>query len=621
MRLLGCILVGSCWCVGCARSSASEATATVSSAAPAVRSPSEAAPTWKVRTRYGYELKMTTRIILDQQAPLFDFDLAAMVELVPLAVEGDTVSLSLALKEARFASRVPGSQPEFDVMSASLGRPYAFVLEAGKVREVYVPNDVHPIVAGVFRTLSASLQFVKQPRARAWSAVEHDTTGQYTAEYSATSEPGFWHKRKTRYTSALLAVGQPAAVSVTPEVVVSSGDVRFAPDGHLASLDLRDELILKAAQSPLRSAVAVSLHGSQVGPAPETLPNWEAITRGARRLGADQPYQLEPSTGAIDDAKIAGLGFVEIVERLEKLEGEAKSALAGAETSDQRSAAQKAIAEKDSRLFLALGATLRKRPETIALTLKRIRQDSPARQVFIDALGSADTPGAQRALVELIAPSADTRLRTSALIALSRTPHPTEESVRALLGLVGDEQVGTQARYGLGTYCRRFREAGDTAQATKLGKFLVARLSADNSELHLVESLRALSNAGFEPALPAIVRYIDDSREPVRVEAVRALRLIESDQVDELLASTLEQDPVKAVRLAAIESMGSRAPSERLERALRASTEASDAHVRYRAIELSIRWLPKRPSLRETITRVAQNDQEPQVRKLAGAAL
>jgi hypothetical protein len=52
-----------------------------------------------------------------------------------------------------------------------------------------------------------------------------------------------------------------------------------------------------------------------------------------------------------------------------------------------------------------------------------------------------------------------------------------------------------------------------------------------------------------------------------------------------------------------------------------AAEDVSDARVRYRAVELMTRWLPRRPELRATLEKIAANEQEGLVRARAQAAL
>jgi hypothetical protein len=93
-------------------------------------------------------------------------------------------------------------------------------------------------------------------------------------------------------------------------------------------------------------------------------------------------------------------------------------------------------------------------------------------------------------------------------------------------------------------------------------------------------------------------------------------------RADELIARYLLEDKSKQVRLSAIESADLREPTEVMVAALaKAATQSDETHVRYRAVELLIRWLPKRPDVRGALERVAQKDEEAKVRDRARKAL
>jgi hypothetical protein len=569
---------------------------------------------------YPYTMKTTSWIALDRQSPLFDFDLAAEVELTPTEVSSESVSLAARFDQVRFTSRVPSSQPEFDKFAREFGSAYVFTLTRGRVTDARIANGSHPLVVGVLRTLSAALQFSgAQPSAKKWSVREFDTTGEYSAEYSAGNSRNEWRKRKERYLSVLLPKGQAAPdIDLLPELKLSEGTLRLSDEGRPTFVSLRDEVRLKTAQAPLEAKTTISLRAGAPHPAADAALALERLRAASRLVAADEPYQAEVSTASIDRAKIDGLTFSEIVSRLEELEA-ATSAKATPKKSEQ---AAKKEAERDAKLFLALGATFRQHPETIALAVKRIKANSAARMTLVDGLGSADTPEAQQALIGLALPeSDDLRLRTVALIGLSRTPHPTEQATAALFQLADHPQLGTQARYGLGTYSRRFRERSDTFAAAKLGNFLLARLDIKQGELTVCESLRALANAGFAPVLGKISPFLADKRDQVRVDAVRAIASIDDARVDDLIVQKLAADSAKSVRLAAIDAIADRTTSPTLLTSLRKATFDEDPHVRYQAVKLLVRLLPKHPDLRDALAQAASRDEEQKIRDLAKAAL
>jgi len=614
---LAALLLSLAGCRGNADAKSDSAAAPADTAA-ASGSPSAGEPGFALGRRYEYALSSTSKVTFQAQGDLFDFDLGATLELVPVRTGAEGTEFRGAISGGKFQSRVPGSQPQFDAMTADLAKPFLFALKGGRITELTLPKDVAPLVAGVFRSVSSAFQVARATGAT-WTASEFDTTGEYSAEYKKTSDPHRYEKRKQRYVALLLPKGQPKpAIDSLPEVVSSRGEVQTAADGRVLVVTTDDELNLSRAQTPIRAKMTLALRAGVVGRASVTEADLVALRSSGMRLAADQPMPAGVSPSVIDDAKINGLPFGEIVSRLEAA---AKTAPKASEQK-QDDPAQAAQREEHARLFIALGATFRRQPETVSRALDKIRANSPARYDFIDALGAAGSPGSNEALIALAQPTtADVKIRTSALISLSRLEHPTAATAEALERLLDDKAVGTQALYGLGSHCRRFRERGEVERSETIGRILVARLAAAKTELRTVEALRAITNSGFVGALETVRPLLTDQRNLVRAAAVKSLRLMVGPEVDAIVAHRFVDDSVKDVRLAALDAMQARKPTPALVQLLRNSISTPDPHVRHGLVELMARWLDGQPELRHSLELVAKNDQEEKIRERAKAAL
>jgi hypothetical protein len=378
--------------------------------------------------------------------------------------------------------------------------------------------------------------------------------------------------------------------------------------------------------------VSVSLASGPEEPAPSPTPDWSAKLASTQRVAADQPLGVAAPVEELDAARIGSLDFDHIVAGLER-SAEDKSArksaheLARKTGDDSVSEAEEAELnvqlQEDSRLFLALGALFRQDKATIARAVALIHAKSPAAPALMDALSSAGSDPAQEALARLTE-TADLgpELQSRAAVALSRTPTPSQTSVRALKALLRADPFDIRALYGLGTFARRLRDAGKSAESDALGEFLVRKLKPAKNPTDLLTVLRAIANSGYARALPEVVPYLSDDRDEVRSAAVRALQSMRDPQVDGLLASRLHDDASNVVQLSALDAVQLREPSVVLTDAvITMGTQAADTHVRFRAVEVMIRWLPQRPTLRATLELVAKNDAEPRIRDRAQAAL
>jgi hypothetical protein len=338
-----------------------------------------------------------------------------------------------------------------------------------------------------------------------------------------------------------------------------------------------------------------------------------------RRTDAAEPYASQATIEALDDARIQGRTFEAIVSRLEAIapKGGPRGPVENSTASpEQQSAAQKTMQE-DSQLFIALAATLRKKPETILKAMKKIRAGSPAASVIVGALGSASTVETQQALLEL-SKSNDPKLRGQVMGALARTSKPSEASIAAMKAMLAEDPFNMQALYSLGSYARKLRDGGKAEQAQEIGELLLERLKAADVASRLIIVLRAVMNSGYAGALPQVVSLLSDQRDEVRAAAVRALQSMNDARVNQAIAARLTSDSSSCVRLAAAEAAQVRGPDEILAGAVaKVALEAPDPRVRYRAVELMIQWLPQRGELRSTIDRVAANDGVPRVRDRA----
>lgn len=344
-------------------------------------------------------------------------------------------------------------------------------------------------------------------------------------------------------------------------------------------------------------------------------------------VAVDEPYGSQASVEALDDARIHGQSYDSVVAKLEKLARTKPGD--GASTAQTRSPTPTSTAQKDSlqessSLFAALTALLRRQPETVPRTLDKIRKNSPARDVLVDALGSSGSPVALAGLLDLAnAKAVDAKLKARALTALARTSKPSAQAIAALEAMVREDPANMGALYGLGTYSHRLRDSGDQAGAGAIGVFLVDRLQfAKDIIPRVMSALTALGNSGYDPAIDRISPYLEAANDTVRAAAVGALRSMRDTRADQLIAMRMQIDPSTEVRISALDAARAREPGDVLTRALSdAAITASDARVRYRAVDLMIQWLRVRPALREALVQVAAKDSEPQVRDRAQAAL
>jgi hypothetical protein len=617
--------------LGCSRAPAhSEPTLSASSAgtqvaaAPSAVSASVALPadstSWRTGSAYRYRVKLTTKLELASDQPAFDFDLTGDLRVIPGPATPDALPLYLTLDNAKILSRVAGTQPALDKVAAEVAKTGAVVtFKSGRVVDLRVVPGLSAIAANVYRELGATLQFSREDVRTTFTVDEYDTTGQYVAEYRQGSAPGHWQKKKLRYSSILgvKAAEAQAPSRPVPQLEASAIAIELLPSGRPASIESTNDVRINGAQAPVRSSTSALLKADGEQALPDSGLDWSTLLTKTQRVAADEPYGAMASVEAMDDARIHGQTFEQLFARVAERELKTGLDAAGAGGADR------AALGDDSTDFIALAALFRRKPATVALALAKIRRGARGSDTLIDALGSSSSSEAQHALIGLTtSANGDAKVTARARRALMRVQRPTDEAIAALQGVLEKKPFDQSALYGIGSYSRHLRDQGEQGKAKALGDFLLEKLRAARSEAALLTTLGALTNAGYAEALGPLRSYLTSEREPVRVAAVRAFQSIKDPAVEGLLVSSLTTDKASDVRISAIDAAQVREPSKVLSDGL-ASAALSDVEprVRYRAIELMIQWLRRRPELRSTLEAVASKDTEPKVRDRAKSAL
>jgi hypothetical protein len=623
---------------GCARPSPAEAdragtastTPSAAAAVPAVRRETRTRG-WDFGRWYAYRLTIGTTVSFGDDANRFDFTLDGVVEITPTTITSGDVTLYVAVAQPKIVSRIPSTQAKLDQVAKQIESTGCFfTLSGGRVTEMFAPRALSTTAATAYREIGSALQFAHSAEpARRYTVQEFDTTGQYDADYEFDDAEHLWHKTKTRYVAILAAKRTPTNVParVVPHVDVSEGAIRLGADGRPETIDLKNTVTVNGGQQPVHSRTTVLLQDADSKPARQPGPDWAALVGAMQRTGADEPYGGEPSIEALDDARIQGMTFEAAVAQLERLAKEKTgpnvSSINGSELEASEKARQEGRTADESRLFIALAAILREQPLAVSKAVRRIKAHSPAADVLIAALGSASSTTAQNALAELSTSKAlDPMKRNRVVLALSRTPRPDPKSIDLLESMLKADPFSEQALLGLGSYARRLRDAGSLAQAASIGDILIDTLKSAKATIDILNSLRAITNSGYVPALPYVSAYLDKGDDGIRAAAVRSLQSMQDESVDGIIAQRIQSDSSSEVRISALGAAKVREPSDLLTRAVQhAAASADDAHVRYRAVDLLASWIPRRPDVRGTLERVAASDSEPRVRDRAQRAL
>ncbi len=615
----------------------------------AVKRPPEAVTTrsssaWALNQQYDYQVRMSSRADM-QSGETLDFTLDARAELTPVRVMANAVEFHLLLRDLRLGGGLLKFKEKSELLAKELAASHFFTLQQDRMKAIRIAKGLSAFAVNIVRTLAAGFQFRGDPgKGETWTAQEYDATGKYVAEYRATSEPGRWQKRKLRYQSILASsqAHRPVQYKVAvPEVILSQGEVRVEK-GILKRAWLKESIqldlmptggmkaaVVQPASSEVKSSTRIEL--SLIGESrPEVAVDWNRLRSSTEPYAAHRAYGDPGAQQAVDKAKIGDLSFEKVVAELEVMERDPEKKQLWDSKNQQRASPEELEERKTwfgkwMRLFSALTAMFRQQPDTIELAVDKIRAGSAAQQVLMSGLSSAGTEQAQRALSGLVNDEKlSERLRKAATASLIRAKRPKRQSVQTLESLLDDERFRTSATFGLGTYARHLREAGETVESDRISKILVQRLASATTDIDRVTVLRGISNSGYAGALEAVRPYFSDRESLLRQTAVDAIRLMKHPEVDSLVAHYLDATNERSytVRVAAVNAAKVRKPSDRLARALaKAALKDPKAKVRYEAIQVMKKWAVDRPELRKTLEQVAKADSEKQNRMAARAAL
>lgn len=514
---------------------------------------------------------------------------------------GEQLSLSALL--AQPVSKVNGKpQPEFQRMVEAMARGVSVRFEQGVVKEMSVAPAVEPQIANLWRTIAAALQHAGQGRAlEPWRAREHDSTGEYEARYRWDGDRLV--RTKGEYVSLLQSGLQPASLEqLRPRVQRSETTMRLV-ESRLDSLQMH-ETVASDLQKGLTMTVTTRLtleRDAGATPAPsllETLRGLQA-TGGRSPIQSNRPIAVRSAgvdQSAFDDLRIKEWTFEQALAASKEVED-----LAGDDVAtDDDSAAADEAAQKEQRrrvysAYSALTAYLRSRPETLPKAKKAILGAGPSASVIVSALGDAGTVPAQRLLSEVIEnASLPGELRSRAIVRLGRTDSPVPETVEVLAGQLASERLWGQALLALGIAGRTFRDAGRAADLDRAAAVIEAQLKKHSAsrDARLSKVLAAVSNLGDRRQLPLLRPLLESPDEDTRASAAFALRHMEDDAVDPLIARALAQNGSTKSRLMILSAMRVRGPRPIHQQALAEllSHEQTKGQVRTRATRLQEAW-------------------------------
>jgi hypothetical protein len=409
-----------------------------------------------------------------------------------------------------------------------------------------------------------------------------------------------------------------------PSVIKSAGEID-ATGGTLRAVHGQDELTANlAAGAPVTTTTSLKLtltaNDRRAPPSELARPPADYV-----HLKSADPYAPPAPKLQLDAAKTAGWTFDRAVSELETLEKNPLAAAPpGTGAPERQGPAEDARAQRTANAFMALSAMFRTDPSTIKRASAIVRKNGVVARALMDAMSSSQTAIGQQALLELVEDkSLPATLREAAAGNLIRLEQPTRDTVAGLTQLLGDPLLDTYAAYGLGTFARTLRKAGDAERADQICELLIQRLGEVKSQSDKTTVLRGIANSAYVGAIETVRPYLTGENAFLRAAAVEALRLMDHPEIDGMIAERMRTDKELVARNAALDAARPRPASTVLIAAVQdVAVKAPDAQGRMDAVRLLARWLPqKTAAIKPALEQIAASDKEPKVREQARRAL
>ncbi len=620
---------------GCQRSSVSEQPSASSSAASAALLASSPVPIakkrlaarlWEPGKTYQYHYSMSNQTLVGGGLPMVDLSISGNLNLVAQAESSNGVQVLLRMPTVKVVASKTGTQTQYDAMTKELALPYLAIYRDGILREERVSKGIGRVSEGIIRHIAASLQLGLTAPAGSdrWEVTEFDATGEYVTGYRTVSA-GIIAKQKQRYAKLPVVAKSPTGaeqVNVTPEVEASESTYDIS-SGTLTHVQGKETLATAiSASSKLTSATEISIELKEASTAPAL--DWTKFAGETVLKGSGVSLSPASQSDQFDDVRIGKLTFDEVLGEMEKgiAKGGRKRLVQSVNMDslgDESVSENRQQAKDDAHVFRAAAALIRRDPANIAIAVGKIKSHAKISKILMDALGSADSPAAQAALVSLMQ---DKKLsddeRRDAASALIASEAATEQTVAALTSELHADPVHLHAVLGLGTIARKLQRDGKMVRASAIADRLLVELGEASTEERRIEVLRAIANSANVRALNAVVKFLKDDSPDTRGAAVEAIRLMDSDRVDVYLVEQLTWEQADSVRSVAVSAIGIRAPNSRT---LHAVTQAARfdkvSSVRLRATDVLGKWFAKRPDIKDTLTAIANGDSNQRVQETA----
>jgi len=423
---------------------------------------------------------------------------------------------------------------EAGVLVGELEQPFGAEYKDGLIARYRQPRATTFSSVGIRRQILAAFQLAQADKEGV--RFEWDGTGKsevhYKPQSGATSTEGTWSWNKKRYLEVLMTQSGSAKndrYKLLPEMKRGEGTLLLKA-GEPTEIQ-RNERIEVEVSEGLRMSVTTALSLKRVQGSKQSPPTWQTLTKSTRPVpvGRSEPIK---DTRLVDSVK---RGTLKMEEALKLITG----------PTSPENMAEKSVASR------AIVSMLRSEPTTVSVFLKRLSQGDKASLALLDLLGSASTPRAIDILSEMaLNKKLETTVRLRAATGLIRAQWPNEKSLDTVIVLSREPKFREHGLLGVGTFIRRWRQAGEREWLKKGVEFLRKEFDASVAKDDPVPALLGIANSGSALFFDDVLPLQSHPKKGVRDAAIQAIRLMKDKRVEPRLRELLARKKAEDLRSA-----------------------------------------------------------------------
>ena len=446
------------------------------------------------------------------------------------------------LSNPSFILKSGGIISDTEFISQELIKPVFVQMDNyGKIGLISLDSSMTDMATGIFKDILGRMQFVKPvKKSQNWQTVEENINGTYKANYQITES----NSKSHIYSKELIKYIRYKSKRKNQNIATDNDtSIEIGGDGAIKTINTSE------AQIVLYNTDTISVSGTKVSvlltsktkiknSTKEHLLNIKKSTKYSNQTTLSAPVSLEKITKMVHAGTLGSDSWQQLLKRLSTSNG-----LTNEETD--------ILVEKFRALFYLYPNTCNK---AVALLVKE-PHDTAMSRIIRDALSITETFEATDAIADIISNSKNyEKLLKELLPELTTTDFPTKKAVDVVKSIVfntgqqQDDFIKSTAQLTLGGMAYRLKKI-DSIQANNLTKFIIEEM---RFEKDTIQQLLVFGNTGSLAVYPFVKSLIENTKpsEQVKVEAVSALRLINSVKVSKYLEKLLQNENIAIQEMA-----------------------------------------------------------------------